>query len=698
MAIYITRQEALNLLNKKVDKFAIKDDLATTADEEVLSTKGIKEELTKVKYPSELCECLNEFDNMYLGYKSTHPTKDINGKGLSKGLMYFNDVERQLYIFDGTQWVRTLSSVPFSIPRTPTLKKFDVEVTSISLSVATPGYDPNSVSVYLNGVRMSTSDYTATDGLTIEFTNAVYAGDVVSGFSLDDSIVSKFDVEVTTPTSTVTIPTGYDPKTLNLYLNGIRMSVDDYDATDGSTITFKTPPLAVNDVVSGFSLQVTPLSASIITEYDKIEDAPNPTINGSLGWDRSRQQLFFYSATSGAWIGKGDSTTQGDIQFYDKFEEFPDKTIAKLDTLYVDRDTKAMYFFDGTAYQRHGFSVDEPLPPQGTAGTLYIDTEDKKIRFWNGVAYETMIEGGDEIQKANSTGEFIASGREKLFIDTSSNIAYHYNGFDFVPLASSGVGGVKTISDTSEVQNENTAYYMPKNGKMYYKDEGATKRLNKEIWRVANDEDLVTNAIRDEDFIYLVDTTNILKKWDNAHSRFETLGTSKVIHTFLKASEMTYIGEYPTKAEVENAIAPKGYTDMLVWGSGDDRPSDPPKWVYSVDENGEALLVYAEVEKHCQAYALSNSDQDIGNNQLVIKVLGGNHITIKDGNGATMDFGDLDSNIRLSSGQGLLSVYIGGVKVPNHFITLAGDTVTIDTSKVISDSKIYKDTYIEISK
>ena len=696
MAVYITRQEVENLLSKKVDKFSIKDDLSTTADEEVLSTNGIKKELAEVKYPAELCDCLKEFDHMYLGWKDIHPTMDIDGRGLSKGLMYFNSLEKQLYVFDGSTWVRTLSSVPFSIPRETTLQKFDVEVQSTTTVVQPPnGYDPQTVNVYLNGVRMSADDYTATDGQTIQFTNPVYANDVVSGFSSADSGLTRFDVEVLAPTQTITIPNGYDPKTVNVYLNGIRMTVGDFTASDGSTITFKTPPLQVNDVVSGYSMQYTPASASIITEYAKIEDAPNPTINGSLGWDISRQKLFFYSATSGAWVGK-DTSTQGNIEFHDKFEEFPDRTVAKLDTLYIDRNTKAFYLFDGTIYQRHGIVVDEPLPSQGSVGALYVDTINKKIRYWNGTSYQTLIEGGDEIQKATSTSDFIVSGREKLFIDTTTNIAYHYNGFDFIPLSSAGVGGVKVVNDTSEVISKNTAYYKEENGKLYYFD-GEIKRLNKEFWRVANDADL-QNTIKDEDFIYLVDTTNILKKWDNAHSRFETLGSSKVIHTFLKASEVATAGEYPTKAEIETAIAPKGYTDMLVWGSGSNMPSHPPKWVYSIDETGEALLVYAKVSQHCEAYAVSNNDQDIGNNQLKIKVLGGNNVTITDGNGVVLDFGDKESNIRLSGGEGVLSIYIGGVKIPNHFITLSGDKATIDTSKAIADGKIYKDTYIEIVK
>jgi len=628
MATYVTDQQLQQALQDYIKKDHIKDSVADSGGDNdyVVGEQGLIQKFNQVNYPTDLKECLEEFDNMYLGYKATHPTQDINGHALSQGLLYFNTTDKQLYVYDGSNWGRTVG-VPTSY--TPPLEK------------------------------------------------------------------KQFEIETTTATDTVIVNEEYDPTTITVFLNGVRMQSGDYSLqADNKSIKF-TSDLAVNDLVSGSWLKEDTTTTAIVTEYDKIENAPNPATNGVIGWDRSRSSFFFYSATNGGWIGKRENNS---IKFYDSKDEFEDETLATLDTLYVDRSKKEFYLFDGTVYKQWGVSFSIPKPTIGSEQTLYINIASRKIEAWNGTSYDTIVNGNDPIQTKPSVGDFIYTGREQIFIAEDTNKAYTWDGNNFIELASSGVGGVAKVSDTTGVNSENTLFYIPTNGKMYYLDGGEIKRANKEIWRISNDSDLLANAIRDEDFIYLIDDTNTLKKWDNATNRFETLGTPKVTHVFAKDSSIAYVVDYPSRAEAETYIANIGTTDCILWGNFTDSNANTTKWAYSIDSDGKAVLLYYAEVTTINGYAISDQDQVVVNDILKVEVLAGNNITVKDGGGNTLSFTDKTSNGNISDGTGDLRLYINGIKVPAKFVSLNNNELTADVSKILSNSTIYQNTFIEIAK
>jgi len=629
MATYVTDIQLQNALQDYIKKDHIKPTVANSGgdNEYVVGEQGLIQKFNEVNYPADLKQCLEEFDNMYLGYKATHPTQDINGHALSQGLLYFNTTDKQLYVYDGINWGRTVG-VPISY--TPPSQK------------------------------------------------------------------KQFEIELTAATDTVVLTEDYDPATITVFLNGVRMQSGDYQLqADNRSIKFTAPTLAVNDLVSGSWLEVDPTTSSIITEYDKIENAPDPAPNGVLAWDKSRSSFFFYSATEGGWIGKRENNS---IKFYDSYDDFEDETVATLDTLYINRNKKEFYLFDGTIYKQWGVSFTTPKPTLGSEQTLYIDIANRKIEAWTGTSYEVIVNGNDPIQTKSSTGDFIYTGREQLFIDSTTNKAYTWDGNNFVELTSSGVGGVAKVADTTGVNSEDTLYYIPANGKLYYYDNGQVKRANKEIWRMANDSDLIANAIRDEDFIYLIDDTNILKKWDNGTNRFEILGTPKVLHVFAKDGDIAYVGTYPSRAEAETYMNSLGTTDAILWGNYTDSDTNTTKWAYSIDSDGKAVLLYLSEVISVNGYAISDQDQTVTGDILRVEVLTGNNITIKDGGGNTLSFTDKTSNGNISDGSGDLRLYINGIKVPSKFISLGGNELTADVSKILSNSTIYQNTFIEIAK
>jgi len=705
MATYVTDTELEIALGKKIDKVNIATAISNSPqDDKVVSEKLLDTKIKEVKIPQNLCECLNDFDNMYMGYKATHPTTDINGSPLSTGLMYWNTTDKQLYIYDGNMWQKTVSTTPTQTQQPFTLSKFDILVTSVTKTVVvTNGYNKDNIRVFLNGLIMSTADYTATDGSTIVFTDDLAIDDVVSGFSVQEDVLRIFDIEVTTNTDTVNVG-AYDTNSINVFLNGVIMSTADYTATDGTNVIFGSN-VSAGDVVSGFSVKDSSnTSVQIVTEYASKTDLPAIGNNGALALTLDDGKLWVYSANLNAWVGYGDNdnSTGGDIGFYDKYEDFDDNTVAKTDKLYVDRATRRIYTFNGTAYEAYGVITGEfsPSIAQMNEGALYVNSTKGTISIKKGNSIITLADGKKEpIQEKGTVGDFLYTGKENLFLDTTNHRLYHYDGNDFLPKVSAGAGGVEFVPTSASVGNtENTLFVEKTAGKTYYYHGGLKRRANKEIWRIPTDADLQNNALRDEDFIYLVDDTNLLKKWDAGTSRFETLGSSKVVHHFAKDTDITYSGDIPNKTEAKTYATSKGYTDCILWGNATDSSTPQTTWAYSVDEGGNVVLLYSNVDVLVNSFCTIPTEQTIGADKLEITIEAGNNITVKDGNGVVLTVADKATTGNLSEAGGRINVSINGVKIPYIDITVSGNIATVQTGRTITDSTLYVDNFIEVNK
>lgn len=100
------------------------------------------------------------------------------------------------------------------------------------------------VDVYLNGVLLSVSDYTATSGVDIVLSPGATAGDIVQidGYQRNRTTLKGVENSVEhTATSGQTIFTAeYTPGFVNVFLNGVRLDTVDYTATNGTSITLGT--------------------------------------------------------------------------------------------------------------------------------------------------------------------------------------------------------------------------------------------------------------------------------------------------------------------------------------------------------------------------------------------------------------------------------------------------------------------------
>jgi len=96
-------------------------------------------------------------------------------------------------------------------------------------------YTVGALQVFLNGVLLAASDYTATSGSGFTLTVAAGAGDLVEAAAFNSGAYTRTSFTATSGQTvfSATYTVGY----LQVYVNGVFLSTTDYTATDGATIT-----------------------------------------------------------------------------------------------------------------------------------------------------------------------------------------------------------------------------------------------------------------------------------------------------------------------------------------------------------------------------------------------------------------------------------------------------------------------------
>lgn len=100
-------------------------------------------------------------------------------------------------------------------------------------------YNVGYVQVYLNGVLLDPSDYTATNGSTVVLGVAASAGDLVTTVALTVASVSSAAytrVSFTATAAQTTFTTPYSAGFVQVYANGVLLNAADYTATNGTSI------------------------------------------------------------------------------------------------------------------------------------------------------------------------------------------------------------------------------------------------------------------------------------------------------------------------------------------------------------------------------------------------------------------------------------------------------------------------------
>jgi len=137
----------------------------------------------------------DEFDDRYLGAKSTPPTVDNDGNPLITGALYWNTVDNAMYVWKGSSW-GGISSTAEIFRYRYTAAGGETSESGPDDNGVTLSYLPGKEQVYLNGVLLVRSqDYTATNGTSITgLSPALSASDV-----LEIITFTAFDIATAIP-------------------------------------------------------------------------------------------------------------------------------------------------------------------------------------------------------------------------------------------------------------------------------------------------------------------------------------------------------------------------------------------------------------------------------------------------------------------------------------------------------------------
>ena len=124
---------------------------------------------------------LDSFDDRYLGSKSSDPTVDNDGNALLTGALYYNTTTQTMKVYDGANWITATAAGTTAMLIYKYVATAGQTTFSGAASVGgTLSYTSNNIIVFVNGVSLDSTDYTATNGTSVV---------LASGAALNDEVV-----------------------------------------------------------------------------------------------------------------------------------------------------------------------------------------------------------------------------------------------------------------------------------------------------------------------------------------------------------------------------------------------------------------------------------------------------------------------------------------------------------------------------
>jgi hypothetical protein len=153
-----------------------------------------------------------------LGPKASAPTLDNDGNALLIGALYFNTTTNAMQVYGSSGWTAAGSSVNGTSRRYRYIATAaQTTFTGADSNGFTLAYDAGYVDVYLNGVRLDSTDFTASSGTSIVLASAAAAGDELNIVAFGTFVLadhySKTDADARyvrkdSATGAATIPVG----------------------------------------------------------------------------------------------------------------------------------------------------------------------------------------------------------------------------------------------------------------------------------------------------------------------------------------------------------------------------------------------------------------------------------------------------------------------------------------------------------
>ena len=164
------------------------------------------------------------------------------------------------------------------------------------------------VEVYINGVRLASSGYTATDGFTIVLADPCSAGDNVLVTGCKDTSYNKNireTLEYVATAGQTTFPIAYRAGVTDLFVNGVKLASSAFTVPNGSSVVLNQARSA-GDIVTCTSY----LYSAVADTYSQA--AVNTLLAGKMSTTGNETVAGTKTLTDGLVVGSG-STIQGDF-------------------------------------------------------------------------------------------------------------------------------------------------------------------------------------------------------------------------------------------------------------------------------------------------------------------------------------------------------------------------------------------------
>ena len=225
---------------------------------------------------------LDNFDDRYLGPKSSEPTVDNDGNALISGSLYFSTTSNAMQVYDGANWIAASASGVAS------MNLYEYTATAGQTTFTGSDDNGNSISyiqgneiVVLNGIILDPSDYTSTSGTSIVLDVGAAVSDLLNVYAF-----KSFTVADTVSASTggtfggnVTVTGTLAATTLTGNGSAITGLPAGYTNTDVATYLAGVGNVAVGGTVDGVDIAA---RDAILTSTTTTANAAMPKSGGTF--------------------------------------------------------------------------------------------------------------------------------------------------------------------------------------------------------------------------------------------------------------------------------------------------------------------------------------------------------------------------------------------------------------------------------